>query len=218
MPQPTAPPYSLLITQADGFQEENRYLCHKNRYETLGLPYAWHRLLYMFRLSHQPMDVHKTCMGNSPSLWGQRGGNFSPTKASPSLRPPCQALPTQVSPLWVCFLTHYKTVCTGNFGFLPSQMAPDWMIPYPTVYTLQSLFTRKGEERKKSWCAASLHIPREKLGAGCIHVALHVWTWKDWECVIQERMKERKVMKRKVTGIIETAALQWIFSMDQAFG
>lgn len=113
-----------------------------------------------------------------------------------------------ISPLWVCFLTHYRKVCTGDWRFLPSKMLPDWMILHPTVYILQSLSKRKGKEGNKSWCALCLTLtPSEKLGAGCNHGTTHIETWEDWGCVIQERRKESKVMKVKVVVIIEMATL-----------
>lgn len=104
-------------------------------------------------------------------------------------------------------------VCTGNFRFLPSQMSPDGMIPYPTVYILQSLFQRKGEKRKKSWCAISLNIPRGMCSCGTSFLN----TERLIMCHSRENEREESGEDEGDKNI-EIATLQWIFSMDQALG
>ena len=54
-----------------------------------------------------------------------------------------------------------------------------------------------------------LHIPRENSwDVECIRGTLHIQTWKDWECVIQESDRD----EGKIT---EAASLEWPLSTQQ---
>lgn len=101
----------------------NINICAKRTDKKLKFPYAWYRFMYMCRLFHWPMDVHKTSLGTCHHHVA-RGEATSLLQRSFLLQGHfvrhCQPGLTSLG-----FLTHYIKICTDSFRFLPGQMNPD---------------------------------------------------------------------------------------------